>query len=131
MTGRRDVRRPHSVGPATPAPPARTGDGPIRLSDALGSVAERIGLGNGDIVTAVFARWEELVGETVASHVQPVQLRGTTLVLQADHPAWATQMHHLAPDILRRLAEQCGTGPAPDRLHVKVRGRPVDHGGGS
>jgi predicted nucleic acid-binding Zn ribbon protein len=46
---------------------------------------------------------------------------GVTLVVSADHPAWATQLRHLAPDILARLTEVCGAQNALERLDVRVR----------
>jgi predicted nucleic acid-binding Zn ribbon protein len=50
-----------------------------------------------------------------------VRVDGVTLVVSADHPAWATQLRHLAPDILARLSEVCGTQNSLQRLDVKVR----------
>ncbi|HXQ60208.1 MAG TPA: DUF721 domain-containing protein, partial [Acidimicrobiales bacterium] len=74
------------------------------MSEALGAVAGRLGLGATDLIAVVFGRWEELVGPSVAAHVRPVRLVAGTLVVSADHPAWATQIRHLAPEILQRVA---------------------------
>jgi len=99
----------------------RRPDGPVPITDALGEVASRLGAGRAELVGLVFARWAELVGPSVAAHVRPVRAEGTTLILSADHPAWATQIRHLAPDIIGRLHEVCGPGAAPERLEVRVR----------
>jgi len=99
----------------------RSNDGPVRIGDALGAVASHIGAGRADVVGAVFGRWDDIVGPAVAAHVRPVRLEGTTLVVSADHPAWATQLRHLEPDIVRRLAEACGPSGAPERLDIRVR----------
>ena len=56
----------------------------------------------------VFGRWEAAVGEVVARHVQPVRLDGTTLVVEVDEPAWATQLRLLESTVKRRLAEEAG-----------------------
>jgi len=93
----------------------------VRFSDALGAVASRLGVGRADIVGTVFGGWEDLVGAPVAAHVRPLRIDGTTLVVAVDHPAWATQIRELAPDILRRVAEACGPTQAPERLEVRVR----------
>ena len=93
----------------------------VRVGDALGEVASRMGAGRAEVVGAVFGRWDEIVGPAVAAHVRPVRVDGVTLVVSADHPAWATQLRHLAPDILARLAEVCGAGTALERLDVRVR----------
>ena len=87
----------------------------------MGAVASHLGAGRADVVGAVFGRWDEIVGPSVAAHVRPVRVDGSTLVVSADHPAWATQIRHLAPDILGRLREVCGASHALERLDVRVR----------
>lgn len=87
----------------------------------LGDVASRLGAGRADVVGSVFVRWEEVVGPSVAAHVRPLRMEGVTLVVAADHPAWATQIRQLTPDILRRLADVCGEDCVPERLDVRVR----------
>lgn len=88
---------------------------------AIGALADRLGVGRADVVGVVFGRWEEIVGASVAAHVRPQKVDGTTLVVVADHPAWGTQLRHLAPEILGRLTEVCVPGTAPERLEVRVR----------
>jgi hypothetical protein len=95
--------------------------GPVPLTDALGVVAGRLGMGRTDVIAAIFGRWEELVGPSVAEHVRPVRFDAGTLVVSADHPAWATQLRHLAPEILERVAAACGAEGAPVRLDIRVR----------
>jgi predicted nucleic acid-binding Zn ribbon protein len=91
------------------------------MTHALGAVAGRLGLGRPDLIAVVFGRWEELVGEPMAAHVQPLRLVAGTLVVSADHPAWATQIRHLAPEILERVATEFGRDGAPVRLEIRVR----------
>jgi predicted nucleic acid-binding Zn ribbon protein len=99
----------------------RSAEGMVRIGDALGEVASHLGAGRADVVGVVFGRWDDVVGPAIAAHVRPVRVDGVTLVVSADHPAWATQLRHLAPDILARLDEVCGTQNALQRLDVKVR----------
>ena len=126
MTGSPPPRR-DDPGPRRPARPPRRDargrmrEGPVPIGAALGELAERIGAGRADVVGVVFGRWADVVGEAVAAHVRPLRLDGPVLVLSADHPAWATQIRHLAPDILERLRTACGGAQAPARLEVRVR----------
>jgi predicted nucleic acid-binding Zn ribbon protein len=91
------------------------------MADVLGAVAGRMGLGRTDLITVIFGRWEELVGSSVAAHVKPLRLVAGTLIVSADHPGWATQVRHLAPEILERVAAECGGEDAPVRLEIRVR----------
>lgn len=70
-------------------------------------------------VGGVFGRWAEIVGEQVAAHVKPVAFEDGELVVDADSPAWATQMRLLAPQVLQRLGQALGPGTV---RHVRVRG---------
>ena len=56
----------------------------------------------------------------MAAHVRPVRLLDDALVVGVDHPAWASQVRHLAPDILDRVRVACGEGHAPTRLEIRV-----------
>ena len=110
-------------GPPRRRPDARgrSADGPMPLSEALGALSKRLGGPSPDVLSALFGRWEQIVGGAMAAHVRPVRLQDTTLVVSADHPAWATQARHLAPDILARIRDACGAEEAPERLDVRVR----------
>jgi predicted nucleic acid-binding Zn ribbon protein len=101
--------------------PGTGGRPPRRLGESLGAVVSRLGLHDQDGVAAVFGRWEELVGPAVAAHVTPVRLDAEALVLEVDHPAWATQVRHLSGTILDRIVEAGAARPA--RVTVRVRSR--------
>ena len=99
----------------------RVSEGPVPIGHALHTLAGQLGVGRPDAVALVFGRWDELVGPSVAAHVQPVRLVGDTLVVRADHHAWATQIRHVAPDILARVAAKWQGDGAPNRLEVRIR----------
>lgn len=81
---------------------------PVPLSQSLDSVmrslrgADRVQLGG------LFGRWDEAVGEAVAAHVQPIKLDHGVLLVEADDPAWATQVKFLADTIVERLFDVAG-----------------------
>lgn len=112
-----------------PIRPGRRRAGPragatIPISESLSAVVERLTppgeQARPGIAASVFTRWEQAVGPTVAAHAVPVRVEGSTLVVVADQPAWATQLRHLAPELLAKIAAVCGAG-APDRLEVRIR----------
>jgi predicted nucleic acid-binding Zn ribbon protein len=96
-------------------------EGPLPLARALEDVAGRLGAGRPELLAVIFGRWEELVGPSLAAHVQPVKLTAGTLVVSVDHPAWATQVRHLSAEILERMRSQLAGADAPQRLEIRVR----------
>jgi predicted nucleic acid-binding Zn ribbon protein len=69
----------------------------------------------------VFGRWAEAVGDAVAAHVTPVKLDGSTLVVEVDDPAWATQLRFLETTLKQRLLEVAGA--TIDTVEVRVKRR--------
>jgi len=67
----------------------------------------------------VFGRWAEAVGDAVASHVTPVKLDGTKLVVEVDDPAWATQLRFLETTLKQRLLEVAGA--TIETIEARVR----------
>ncbi len=68
----------------------------------------------------VFQRWDALVGERMAAHVQPVSLRRGRLVVSVDDPAWASQLTWIENDVIERLNAELGTDSVTT-LDVRVR----------
>ena len=97
------------------------GTAPKRVGEHLSTVLRRIGAGDARTTAAIFSGWATAVGPGVAAHAQPLSLRGTTLVVGVDAPAYATQLRMMTPQLLARLAELAGPG-AVDGVEVRVRG---------
>jgi predicted nucleic acid-binding Zn ribbon protein len=53
-------------------------------------------------MAVVFARWAEVAGEVLAHHVEPLRIDGSTLLVVADHPAWATRARMESRAIVQR-----------------------------
>lgn len=96
------------------------------MPDTLGStfdrLTRRLGGPSGSILRTVFGRWEELVGPSVAANVRPVSLRGTTLVVATESPAWATQVSFIGADLVARINDEIGGGVL---TAVETRVRPA------
>ncbi len=89
--------------------PSDGDDEPRDLSGSLERLARSLGASSAGSVQAVFSRWEEVVGPSVASHARPLSIRRGTLVVTVDHPGWATQVRYLEGSILDRLQETVGS----------------------
>ena len=80
-------------------------------SDKAGQMASQMG--------GVFGRWIEAVGDAVAAHVTPLKLDGSTLIVEVDDPAWATQLRFLETALKQRLLEVAGA--KIDTIEARVR----------
>ena len=105
-----------------------TADEPVSLGDSLRNLVRSLKPEDSRqqpaSVTAigdVFNRWDDAVGAAVAAHVQPLRLDGSTLVVEVDDPAWATQMRFLESTLRARLAEVAGA--SIERIEVRVAKR--------
>jgi predicted nucleic acid-binding Zn ribbon protein len=95
--------------------------GPRPVGASLEKMAGGLGLPGSAGFGRLFARWTQIVGPMMAAHVSPVRLDGDSLVVRVDHPAWATQVRHLADGLLDRIAEVAEID-RPSRLDVRIRG---------
>lgn len=107
MSRRRPRPRAHRGGGWVPLT-RPGGDDPVRVDALLDGVTDRFGAPRTDVVAAVFGRWPELVGATVAAHTRPVSLRDRRLLVVADDGAWATQLRFLGDDLIARIHDQVG-----------------------
>lgn len=92
---------------------------PKPVGASLDRVAASLGVTRASTLSAVFASWPELVGESVAQHARPRSLKAGTLVVAVDEPAWATQLRWLEADLVTRLNEALGAGQV-ERIEVRV-----------
>ena len=91
---------------------------PVPISRSLDSIMKSLRGTDRIQIGGVFGRWDDAVGPTVAAHVRPVRLDQGVLTVEADEPAWATQVKFLAGTITTRLAEVAGV--EIERIEVRV-----------
>jgi len=92
----------------------------VGVGESLEELSRRLGTGPLDVLSIVFARWSETVGEGVAEHVRPERLEGDALVVSVDSGAWASHLRTRATEVLSALRE--ATGPScPTRLVIRVK----------
>lgn len=94
---------------------------PTPFSSSIEKLLKSLRGGDRLTTVTVFSRWEELVGETVASHVRPLKLDNAILIIEVDEPMWATQMKFLEADVLKRLNE--GAVSPIKTLEIRVKKR--------
>jgi predicted nucleic acid-binding Zn ribbon protein len=76
------------------------------VGDSIAKVLSRIGAApSTQTMELLFTRWEEVAGAELSRHVRPLRLQNSTLVVAADHPAWATRARMDAERIRTRARE--------------------------
>ncbi len=102
-----------------PLAPRPGDEDPLPLRQSLDQLARALGNPGAGVAARAFARWEGIVGASLAAHARPVAVTSGRLVVEVDHPAWATQVRWLAPQLLASLAEEAGQEVA-EAVEVRV-----------
>src|SRR5580692_5859513 len=109
---------PGSASAASWSPRPRRDD-PQPLTAAVGGLLSARGWREKAAVGAVFGHWADIVGPQLAQHSKPESFDSGELTVSADSPAWATQLRLMAPQLLKRLAEELGHNTV---RHIRVNG---------
>ena len=81
---------------------------PQGLAVGLARLVSDRGWGVDVAVGAVIGRWASVVGAEVAQHCEPESFEDGVLLVRTDSTSWATNLKLLAPQLLRRLADDVG-----------------------
>lgn len=104
--------------------PQKTPDALPPSTTLLGQLSRLLSsLGSDDAhsVKGVFGAWPELVGPSVAAHVQPVKLQHATLIVEVDDPHWATEMRFLSTSLCEKISQLTSTPVTSIEVRVKRR----------
>jgi predicted nucleic acid-binding Zn ribbon protein len=94
-------------------------DDPQALNAAVGGLLSARGWRQRVAVGAVFGNWPQVVGPQLATHTRPDGFENGELTVTADSDAWAAQVRLMAPQLIKRLAEELGHGTV---TRIRVRG---------
>ena len=61
------------------------------------------GFGDDGIMFLVYEHWEEAVGPTIANHCKPRRVIDNCLLVDVDHPGWATEIRYLEQELVAKL----------------------------
>ena len=86
------------------------------FSAILDVVAERLGIRAKVLEQRLRRNWVEIVGEQVAAHTRPEQIRYRKLSVLVDHSVWMQQLAFLKPDLLRQIRVSVGEDLVQDLL---------------
>lgn len=52
---------------------------------------------------SLFSQWEKISGTEIASHTRIKDVRGSTLIIESDHPAWSHMVTMNREGIIRKI----------------------------
>jgi predicted nucleic acid-binding Zn ribbon protein len=95
-------------------------DEPRLLRDSVDDLVRSLHGTGARTLAGVFARWEEAVGAPIAAHARPAALVDGRLVVDVDHPTWATELRFREQELLARLRDLAGADEV-SRIELRVR----------
>lgn len=101
-----------------------TGPPPRRVADAVARLTAARGWSRRLHGARVHSTWEEIAGERLAQHTEPVRLHGGVLVVRATSSAWAAQIPYVANEIIRRANAVLGEGQVARVVVTRGSGPP-------
>ena len=96
------------------------GQGPRPMKAGVERVLRHLNAPETDVVQSIFSEWSALVGELIGAHSRPVDVADGILVIEADDPAWASELGWLADDLVGRLRDRLDTNEI-NEIRVRVR----------
>ena len=92
---------------------------PRNLGESLDGLARRLGAPAASSMSAVFTKWADAVGPSIAAHARPVGLHDGVLTVAVDDPAWASQLRFLANELVAKVASVAGSDVV-GRIEIRV-----------
>ena len=95
-----------------------------KVGDLLREYLREKGWLGGNPYEQLFARWQQIVGDSMAPHARLVDVRNGILVVEVDHPGWL-QMVRLRQDALLEAARSAVPTVLLDGIRVRVGGQEI------
>lgn len=92
---------------------------PQPLAGLLGRVIAERGWATPLAVSSVIARWDELVGERLASKTKPLSFEEGVLLISCESSNWAVHLGQMKQQIIQRLNQELGQQVV---LDLKIQG---------
>jgi len=100
----------------------RSSKEPVQASSIISQVLEDLDLGPAARGLRLQRHWGDAVGPVWAVHAQPGDLRGETLEVLVESPAWAQELQMEIPAILQGLRDALGED-APSKIRFRISRR--------
>ena len=103
---------------------------PKKLGEVMAAWLSASGLERGLGRGRLLEEWESLVGASVAAVSKPVDVRGETLLLEVEDPAWRSELSMMQERLLEAISSRPGL-PRIRRIRFIARQGTLRSGGGN
>ncbi len=80
----------------------------IDISSVINNLSKSLGFEQKMVESSLQKRWGEIMGEKIANHTIPGQIRYKKLYIEVDNPVWMHQLLFLKDEILNRVNRTIG-----------------------
>lgn len=77
-----------------------------KADELIEKFLDSLGNKGGSVYVDLFKSWNQIAGDRLAAHAQPVDVNGKSLVVQTDHPGWSQMVIMNRSRILKQLARR-------------------------
>ena len=93
------------------------------VSTVLEKVMKNLSLDKALLEAHILNHWEVAVGESIAQHAQPGEIRFNKLYVDVDSPMWLQELTMLKPTLIQKLNDALGKKGHIGDLALRI-GRP-------
>jgi predicted nucleic acid-binding Zn ribbon protein len=76
---------------------------PVSVGDVLTAFLKSAGLEKVVKAQSVLQKWKDIVGEGIAKHTEPREIKDGVLFLKVENAAWRSQLFALKDDLVRKI----------------------------
>jgi predicted nucleic acid-binding Zn ribbon protein len=80
----------------------------IDISSVINNLSKSLGFEQKMVESSLQKKWGEIMGEKIANHTIPGQIRYKKLYIEVDNPVWMHQLLFLKDEILNRVNRTIG-----------------------
>lgn len=77
-----------------------------RADELIERFLDSIGAQDGSVYVDLFKSWRTVAGDRIADHARPVDIQGSSLVVETDHPGWSQMVIMNRSRILTQLSRR-------------------------
>ena len=76
---------------------------PVAVGDLINELVKTRDWQSGLAEGEVFVKWEEIVGQEIAKHSEPIEIKDGKLLIKCSSTAWATQLNLVKNELLQSI----------------------------